>query len=269
MISRRSRTCALAVAIVGAVLLGGENPAEAGLRITVSSNGDTKYFFSGNSNDNGFSTAGILPTGFVVDVYRLAVETSTTNFGGTAILGRINTTVTVDSLDAIPTGDLVVTVDVIVDVVGVATGEVTDLAQQGTLAGAGLKSFVLPDTDPLLVSSDSGGDEGMTSPDDATVVTTTTVEGTAVVSNAFTYPDDDSPANVQSVSNPNPPSGYTYSQEVRLSGVTNLAMNFQFTGTSEVNPTAIPEPGTVAMALSGLPLFGFLALRRWRRRAQA
>lgn len=261
MIRRRVWTLAIAAIATSTVFLGASECAEAGVRLKIESGSETLWYYS---TDDTFLSTGAFSIGAYTGNN---IETTSTNWPGTPAIGGMSQTINIQTVGS-SAADLIVQSWVVDDSTlgGLTAGLISDAGDIALLAAAAEKAFTLPETiDFYAVTSDvaSAVNSSVTS---GTVVTTTTVDGV------------DLDSLVRSLAGPNgsvltsvlvpdvaPTNQYTLNQTVVMSGVNLGATTFNFTGSSGV--TAVPEPSTVAMALTSMGLLGLGAVRHRRKKA--
>jgi len=267
MFRKRLLSLAIAAATLGIAILGETNRAEAALRLVVMSGAETDYFYSSSSN--------ILSTGgFVIDGYKIQIDTTSSNHPGTATIGSISTTANFTGTTTATPNNISFTADVIA-AQALADGQQTSVGNIATLTGASLLAFTAPSGTPVNVTADvsaslspivTGG-----SLTDQTFYKsppgTSFVAGDNVVSNTQPLLTAGG-GGVSTVSRSN--SGtYNLGQIVTLSAVALSSAdsgNFSITGTSTVlGPSAVPEPTSIVLAFTSLPALGLLWMRRRAR----
>jgi hypothetical protein len=235
----------LAASLVSAAVLGGANRASAAIRVTISDGTTDKVFYSTSSQTALFATD--------LGAFDLVLETTLTNFPGQTSGGTLSQSINLSDLSSegtmLPT--FTFTADVIEDVAGVSSGEVTG-AQRTQVEGSALARFTLPSDAFLRVSSDVAASVTSGQLPAGTVQHNTTVNGVTVSS--LPMPINSMTEAEQSGSVANTPSGYTLSSEVVLSGA-NSGMSNLVLGASSGVTALTPEPGSMLFwALGGLGL---------------
>jgi hypothetical protein len=226
----------LAIAAVVVAALGSSNQAEAALRLTLTSGGTTQQFYSTAATPNAVSAT------TSIDGYTLVIATALTNFIGSAGQG-IGTLVTSTSYStgAGPISDLTILAEVVAG---------TDVPTGSTALGVFTNV-----TGPAFLFTNVTGNGAA-----GNVTGTSTSNGVNVVVGPLPIPTLTETVN-QGIFNAT--GGYTLTNTTVLTGV---AANLTSQGVQvRSTVTAVPEPATVAMALSALPLMGLVALRRRRK----
>lgn len=228
-----TRCVAIATIAAGAVLWGAPDRARAGILITASEAGAGPAV-SSNTPGNG----GVLFSA-VIGNYNIQIDVGTTNFpgGSVGVLTTTTNTASVTPVAGLALAPLVVTVTVVDD--GTTTPSLFT-SPPGTM-------LLLTNTIRATGVSPAG-----------TVDFTSTSNGTTTPVATTVIP---SPSPVTTTAMVTGLPGYT------LSNTTVLNLNFGdlnvgTTGTSVIS-AVVPEPSTIAAALSGLPV---LALGYWMRR---
>jgi len=223
----------LAAAAVVLAALGGSNRAEAALRLTLTSGATTQQFFSNTDALVGNTT---------IDGYSVVLNSVLTNFSTNAAqgIGTLITSTNYTTTGAGPINDLTVLAEVV---------------QTGT-AGSALAVFSTPTGPAFLQTNVTGnGSSGQ-------VTGTSTANGFNVIVGPLPIL-----ALVETLATGvfNAAGGYTLTNTTVIQGVASNTPSQNVTVRSTV--TAVPEPATVAMALSALPLMGLGLLRRRRMAA--
>jgi hypothetical protein len=252
----------LAAFVVLTALLGGGDRASAAIRVTISDGTTDKVFYSSSSQSALFLTD--------LGAFDIVLQSTLSNFPGQASGGALSQTINLsDSLDpqgtTLPT--FTFTSEVIADVAGVSTGEVTG-TNRTAVEAAPLARFTLPSSSLLRVTSDVASAEPTFQAQAGTVQNHTTVNGTTVSSLEVGVNSTSEADQFGIVANE--PSGYTLSSEVVLEnanvGVTGLSISAA-SGVLAEAAAVIPEPGS--MAVWGLGALGLAvagaAKRRMRR----
>jgi hypothetical protein len=262
MLHGRSSTFAAALVGIAALFFGGSR-ADAAIRLEFltppNGTGADQVFYATAS---GLAVA-------LVDIggYHVQVDTTLTNFAGTATQGAISTTLNISSID--PGSDaLLVKVDVIDQVKKLddtpngghlAVLQPTDPNRALVLA-AGLATWTLPSGNPVMVTANTST-SSVVNWTSGTAITTTFFNAAPVVASGvlvLTSPAD------QLATTVTPSTGtYTLGQTILLTGATSVGV-VNVTGTSTVN-AVVPEPS--AMALAGLGALGFIGFGLRRRKA--
>lgn len=252
----RNRFLILAIAALMVVLVV-PHRADAALRLTVSEGALTDVFYASSNTSLGTET-------FTIGDYTAQIQSVVTNFPGGAA-AAVSQTVNIGSISATPAANLISQVDVVANAgapidpagpTGLAPLTGTALT---TVTGLGLSSWTAPTGSPLILTSDTGAAHNATV-SSGTTQNTAIFNGTNYVSGVLTLTAATDQFLAYTVS---PGAPYTLSNSVDLSGVNASAIAVNYTGTSSL--IATPEPGTIAMALTGLPILGLLWARRRRR----
>jgi len=215
----------------------GSNRAEAALRLTLNSGAaPTQQFFSA-TNALLASTA--------IDGYTVVLDTVLTNFPGATAGGTLTTT-TSFSTDGGTISDLIVLAEVVVS----------------PDAASGLATFTKPAGTTLNLVTDVTGVPGNST--SGTVTGRSTANGTNIDAGPISIPGIVETANAGTFAGP---LGYTLTNLTTISGVNQNADSVAVTLSSKV--TATPEPATLVVAFTGLPLLGIGAWLRNRRKATA
>jgi hypothetical protein len=257
----------LAATVWLTALLGGVDRASAAIRITISDGTTDKVFYSTSSQAALFATD--------LGAFDLVLHTTLSNFPGQASGGALSQTINLsDNSDPAP-GTLptfTFTSEVIVDVAGVSSGQVTDATQLANVRGAALARFTLPSASLLRVTSDVSAAEPTFQALAGTVQNHTTVNATTVSSLEVGVNSGVEADQFGNVSN-DPAQGYTLSSQVVLEnaniGVTGLAISAASGVAAAAPADVIPEPGSVAvwgLGALGLAIAG--AARRHRQRSK-
>jgi len=226
-----SRKLAIAAVVVAA--LGASNRAEAALRLTLTAGGTTQQYFSTAAVPDAVTTGTVS-----IDGYTLLISSATTNFiSGIGGGGSLITSVQY-STGAGPISDLSILAEVVAGT-AVPTGS-TALGVFTNLTGPAF----------LFTNVTGNGSSG-------NVTGTSTSNGVNVTVGPLPIPGLVETVNQGTF---NATGGYTLSN---LTVLTGIAANQATQGVQvRSTVTAVPEPATVAMALSALPLMGLVALRR-------
>jgi hypothetical protein len=252
----------LAASVVLTALLFSADRASAAIRVTISDGTTEKVFYSSSSQSALFLTD--------LGAFDIVLQSTLSNFPGQASGGALSQTINLsDSLD--PSGTTLPTFtflsEVIVDVAGVSTGQVTG-AQLTAVQAADLARFTLPSSSLLRVTSDVASAEPTFQSQAGTVQNNTTVNGTTVESLEVGVNSTIEADRFGIVANQ--PGGYTLTSEVILEnanvGVTGLSISAA-SGVLGEAAAVIPEPGSMAvfgLGALGLALTG--AAQRRRRR---
>jgi hypothetical protein len=250
---RHLRTWAIAVAAIGAVLLGGSKQARADILITVSAGGTTDNFdFASNTSAT--------TTPFTIDGYNTTIHTVVTNYPGSPSIGSITTTVNVGSTSGNPSSPLTTTVQL------VSAQNSTNPFNSPLLAWTGG-----PTTPTVTVNSGASFTGNNTTTSGSTTTTTyfnSPPAGTFATSMAGPVGTQATPTSSSTVGSANfaNTGTYTLSQVLVLTGLNVGAQAFNFGATSTVSPVAsVPEPST--MALAGLGALGLISYGLRRRKA--
>jgi hypothetical protein len=259
---RRLKTAAVAIAAIGALLLGGATQARADILLTLSAGGTTESYDVASNNVASEITS--------IDGYNLNVETVVTNYPGSVSGGSISTTVNV--LGAVTVADTLTVTAQLITPGAVAPGgpyvATTPPNPPGFVYNTQpLLAWQLPSTSPVIVSAGASFAPTLSVSGTPVVTTTTyydsppaaTLSGsTAVVTQT------QAPPALNSVQLSN--SGtYSLSQTVTLSGINVGATGFNFGGTSAVSPAplnSVPEPSSLAIAGIGALCLAGYGLRR-------
>jgi hypothetical protein len=254
---RHLRTWAIAVAAIGAVLLGGSKQASADILVTVSAGTSTSTFDLGPTNNGSFST----PT-FNIDGYTGSIDTVVSNYAGTPSLASLSTTDNIQSTSGTPS--------TLTTTVVISTGS------SGSALTAPLAPWNQPNTPTVTVGASASFTANATTSSGSVTTTTyynsppatTFSSSTGVTSGSQLTPTSGSTVGTIVEGNTGT---YTLSQQIVLSGLNAGAAGFNFGGTSTVQPIAVPsvpEPSTMALATMGaLGLIGYGLRRRKAARA--
>jgi hypothetical protein len=217
----------LAAAAVVLAALGGSNRAEAALRLTLTSGGTTQQFFSAGD---------ALVQNTTIDGYTVVLNLVLTNFSSNAGSG-FGTLVTSTAVNtgAGPISPLAVLAEVVVSPTAASA-----LAVFTSPTGPSFLQTIVAGTSTSGVAAGSSTSNGFT-----VSVPPVVLPGVGINTGIF-----------------NAGAGYTLQNLTVLTGV---APNMSSQGVEvRSNVTPVPEPATVAMALSVLPLMGLGLLRRRR-----
>lgn len=222
-----------AIAALGMAALAMPGRAEAGIRLTLTSAGTTQVFVSGTD---------ALQASTSIDGYTLVLNTVLTNFltNPNPVGGTLVTSVAYNT-GAGPVSDLSVLAEVI----------------SGALATSPLGTFTSPNNaaSPVITDVSANGTSGQVT--GMTFVNTTVVSAGPLTIGAL--------AEIANTGVANTTGGYTLRNSLLIQGVAPLSTSQNTTVRSAVlNVSAVPEPATVAMVLSALPLMGLGVLRRRR-----
>jgi hypothetical protein len=259
MMKRFNRIVAFA-AMVTAVTLCVGGRAEAALRLTVTDGTTTDVFYSSDSTSLFTGT-------FALGVYTGQIQTVTSSYPGDAVAGTLSTTGNVGRRNPGASGPLTINVDVINGVAsldaGLGTNGIVTGSNASAVTASTLLAFTGPDTTPVNVSATSSPNAtGNVTVTAGSLVVTTNYNGAAVASASAGIKSLTGTMTEITLSN----SGtYTLGQTLVLSNLNSGARSTLFTGNSDV--ASAPEPATIAMVLSGLPLLGFAAFRSRRKTA--
>jgi MYXO-CTERM domain-containing protein len=260
--------CPLLAAAALLTALTGADRASAAIRITISDGTTDKVFYSTSSQSALFATD--------LGAFDLVLHTTLTNFPGQDSGGALSQTINLSDASDPSGGTLptfTFTSEVIVDVAGVSSGQVTNPGQLAAVQGAALARFTLPASTLLRATSDVSSAEPTFQAMAGTVQNHTNVNGTTVSSlevgvNSTT--EADTFADI-----PNDPAvGYTLTSQVVLEnanvGVTGLAISAS-SGVvgSPAEADLVPEPVSAAvwgLGALGLVLAGAARRRRHHRR---
>lgn len=258
------------IALMGALLTP---RVEAGILITVNAGANTSIFYydSVSSFGNQAASTGL----FSISGYNLQVQTTTTNYPGTANIGTISTTVNIASF-LNPAVSMTTYIQLINDVAGVGNGLVTGgdiaLVNASTLLQwtAPTSAFVTVEADvgaSVNLSISSGTAQTTTyfdSPGANIVGPGTPVEQSGIINLAST------PGNyLNSTLMPNAGGTYTLSQSIFFTGINSNATSVNYTGNSSVVVSTVPVPAGIVLLGMGAPLLGAGYWMRRRRIAVA
>ena len=257
-------TLALAT-LAGALLFGGSNRAEAGLRITLSGAPSGTLVFFANTTGTPISLA--TPT-FGYGGYTGDLLNALSNFPG-GIAGTLSTTFNVSATAA---GASAITINsaVVDNVAGLAASTIytSDPAIAGTTAltagqltsvnASPLSNFAAPVGSVLTLSADVGRAINVTVTS-GLAQTTTTSNGLNVLSGLVPIVGLDPAFNTGAFANPNAFGLFNLQQTLSLSGVNAGASGYSVTASSSVT---VPEPTSLALGLIGAFTAAGAALRR-------
>lgn len=250
----------LAAAVLATVLLGADR-ASGAIRITISDGTTDKVFYA-----DGESAA------FITDLggFEAIVYATLTNYPGADDGGTLQQTIILEDTSSI-SGDTLPTYsflsEVIEDVAGVSTGEVTGTSNLNAVLTADLARFELPSGTLLRATSDVSSSDATFQSETGTVQNITTVNGVAVPSLVIPVNSSTEADTFADVAN-NPAVGYTLTSEVILDGA-NVGTNLTIGADSAViaSPAQvdiIPEP--MSAAVWGLGALGLAVAGGVRRR---
>lgn len=254
--------CPLLAAAVALTALAGADRASAAIRITISDGTTDKVFYSTSSQTALFSTD--------LGAFDLVLHTTLTNFPGQDSGGVLSQSINLSD-DSDPTGGTLPTFtftsEVIADVAGVSSGEVTG-SQLSAVQAAPLARFTLPSSTLLRVTSDVASAEPTFQSTAGTVQNHTTVNGSTTSSQEIGVNSTVEADAFGDVGN-NPAEGYTLSSQVVLEGanvgVSGLAINASSgVAASPDQADLIPEP--MSAAVWGLGALGLAVAGAARRR---
>lgn len=258
------------IALMGALLTP---RVEAGILITVNAGANTNtYYF------NSVTTFGdqVASTGFFsLSGYNLQVQTTTTNYPGTAAIGTISTTVNIASV-LNPAASMTTTIRLINDVIGIPDGLVA-LGNLPLVNGSPLRQWTAPTSSFVSVQADVGASVN-TSISSGTAQTTTYFDspgvniigaGTPVVQSGVINLASTAGNYINSLLLPNNGGTYTLSQSIFFTGINNGATSVNYTGNSSVVVSTVPVPAGIVLLGMGAPLLGAGYWMRRRRVAVA
>jgi len=243
--------------LVGLAMLGVPSQANAAFRLTINATGGaTQFFYASDPNSASFS-------GINIGNFTGALNTDSSNFPGSSIIGSLSQSLTLGSSGA--GGNIDVLLEVINTVGGLATGQITDAGQITSLTNAALALFTLPVGNPLTLSSDVSVATNV-STTAGTTFNQTIANGTSLNSLSSTL----NPAQAERITLAqfNGLPGYTLSNHLIVTGINAGAQGTSLTAVSGVTatPTATtPAPGGIVLLAAAAPFsLGWL-----RRRAQS
>jgi len=265
MFRKRSLRLAAMAAALAIAVLGGSNRAEAALRLEITDtfSGASQTYYASSSN---FISSGIAP--FTIGGYNLTFQSSLTNFPGTSV-GTVTTSISITSTGV--TGGAAAQFIVDVAVVnayapldpGSAPGVLVTGATETAVRGLSLLGFTSPVSNPLSVSSDVSASTGVNNPS-GTIRNISSVNGTPIASLTRNIAGNSEALQTGFASNPG--GSYTVDQTTFIEGISsNTPAVGSLTSTTQIG--AVPEPTTVALAISGLPILGLYWARRRKQLA--
>jgi len=260
MISRKKMWVALVV-LVGGVFLGTALPAQASITLFISTNGGASYssFTSGTSIVHG----DVSGTGFDITV------TGTSNqlnpVATQSQISQIQTTITTTAAVALPDIIIALSDQNFNQVTGSAILSSSISGTSGILTGSAASTF------QSTMANSNKEFAGLTSTNLATAVVaaglptpgaaTATVNNPPLVINTVLSGTQTISGNTATTATSATPL-YSLSNQLDLSGIT-LGSGAQLNLTGTTTLSAVPAPGGVVLALTGLP---FLGLGNWLRR---